>query len=215
MNESNRSREFEFGRAVWGAETGVGSDLRAAGAIGSAVLQRVQFVQRLFAIVARPAATGRPEWLARDVARAYAGNAAIVEALSRAYGFRVLYVWQPTLYSTPKTPTPFEQSLLSKAKGDPLYLLLREMNKTTGPILDSTMKSRVGVRFIDETSLFAGDTSSVFSDALGHTTEKAVLPIVAGFLPALRQLVDSARISGRRVRPAPAGRTSSGGSYQN
>jgi lysophospholipase L1-like esterase len=215
MNEGNRSREFDFGRAVWGAETGVGSDLRAASAIGSAVLQRMQFIQRLFAIVARPAATRPPEWLARDVARAYAGNAAIVEALSRAYGFRALYVWQPTLYSTTKTPTPFEQSLLSKAKGDPLYLILREMNKTTVPVLDSTMRSRVGARFIDETSLFAGDTSSVFADALGHTTEKAVLPIVGRFLPVLTELVDSARVPGRRSRAASASRTSSGRSSQN
>ncbi len=81
--------------------------------------------------------------------------------------------------------------------GNPLYTFCsREMNKTTGPVLDSTMLRRVGARFIDETSLFDGDTSSVFTDALGHTTEKAVPPIVAGFLPALRQMVDSGRAGG-------------------
>jgi lysophospholipase L1-like esterase len=204
QNESNRSREFEFGRAVAGTENGGGSDLRAAGAIGAAILPRVQFIQRLFAMVARPAAAPRStEWLARDVARIYAANVEIVEALSRAYGFRVLYVWQPTLYSTTKKPTPFEHLMLSEAAGNPLYALSREMNRVTSPVLDSTMKTRVGGRFIDEQALFAGDTSSVFTDPIGHTTEKAVLPIVAGFFPALSQLVDSARLSRSRARAAP------------
>jgi lysophospholipase L1-like esterase len=47
QNETNRSREFEFGRAIYGTETGVGSDWRAARAIGTAIAQRFQFVQRL------------------------------------------------------------------------------------------------------------------------------------------------------------------------
>ena len=204
LNESNRAHEFEFGRAVAGTETGGGADLRAAGAIGAAILPRVQFIQRLFAMVARPAAAPRStEWLARDVARIYAANVEIVEALSRAYGFRVLYVWQPTLYSTAKKPTPFEQMMLSEAAGNALFVLSREMNGIASPVLDSTMKRRVGARFIDEQPLFAGDTSSVFTDPIGHTTEKAVLPIVAGFFPALRQLVDSARLSRSRARAAP------------
>jgi hypothetical protein len=48
-------------------------------------------------------------------------------------------------------------------------------------------------------TLFAGDTISVFTDEVGHTTEKAIPPIVGGFMPMLRQLVDSARLS--RGRP--------------
>jgi lysophospholipase L1-like esterase len=206
QNESNRAHEFEFGRAVSGTEAGAGGELRAAGAIGAAILQRVQFMQRLLAMVARPAAAPQSqstERLARDVARTYAANAEIVEALSRAYGFRVLYVWQPTLYSTTKKLTPFEQLMLSDAAGNPLLLLSRKMNPLTLALLDSMMKLRFGARFIDEQPLFAGDTSSVFTDPIGHTTEKAVLPIVAGFFPVLSQLVDSARLSRTRARAAP------------
>ncbi len=216
QNESNRSREFEFGRAVSGTETGVGSDVRAAGAIGNEILRRVQFIQRLFAIVARPAVAQRStEWLARDVVSVYAGNAEIIEALGKVYGFRVMYVWQPTLYSTAKKATPFEQSLLSAAELNPLHVLLRAMNKTTVPVLDSTMKARVSARFVDETSLFAGDTISVFTDQLGHTTEKAVLPIVAQFFPTLRTLVDSARASRAHERAAPGRAAAKGGAAQN
>ena len=55
QNEGNRAREFAFGRAIYGSETGVGSDARAAVAIGSAMAQRFQFLERLREAVARPA----------------------------------------------------------------------------------------------------------------------------------------------------------------
>jgi lysophospholipase L1-like esterase len=202
QNESNRSREFEFGRAIAGTENGVGSDLAAAGAIGTAMLQRVQFAQRLLAAVAKPVAMAHPaEWLGRDVARVYEANVKIVEALSHAYGFRALYVWQPALYSSEKRLTPFEQAMSARDDANLLYAQSRLMMKTTMPILDSALTIMVGRRFISEVSLFAGDTISAFTDEVGHTTEKAIPPIVGGFLPVLRQLVDSARVS--RSRPAP------------
>ncbi len=60
------------------------------------------------------------------------------------------------------------------------------------------MKARVDSRFVDETSLFADDTTSVFIDISGHNTEKAIPGIVGGFFPALTAVVDSAR-AGRAV----------------
>jgi hypothetical protein len=37
--------------------------------------------------------------LAREVVRAYAGNVRLVQGLGRAYGFRTLFYWQPTLFT--------------------------------------------------------------------------------------------------------------------
>lgn len=198
QNESNRSWEFEFGRAIAGTEAGVGSDARAAAAILRATVRRSQLAQRVVAMVARPPAPARStEWLARDAARAYTENARIVEALAGTYGFRAIYVWQPALYSTQKVLTAFEQRLVADGHDNPLYVLAGAMHAITNAAIDSAMRSRVGQRFVDETGVFAGDTTSVFMDPLGHTTEKAVPTIVDGFYAVLRQLGDSAVRPGR------------------
>ena len=201
QNEGNRAREFAFGRAIYGSETGVGSDARAAVAIGSAIAQRFQFLERLREAVTRPVVPAvTSAELARDVADTYAANVDLIEALSRAYGFRVLYVWQPTLHSTRKLLTPFEQQLLRQIEGDAFNRRLREMHVAVGPLLDSAIHPRVGARFVNEISLFANDTSSVFTDELGHNTEKAIPTIVDGFVSQIRALVDSSRAAGRRSR---------------
>jgi lysophospholipase L1-like esterase len=201
QNEWNRAREFAFGRAIYGSETGVGSDARAAFAIGSAVAQRFQFFDRLREAVGSPAVPTRSSAaLARDVAATYAANVDLIEALSKAYGFRVLYVWQPTLHTTTKHLTLFEQQLLRQIEEDAFNRRLREMHLAVGPLLDSAIHPRVGGRFVNEISLFANDTSSVFLDEIGHNTEKAIPTIVDAFVPQLLALVDSSRVAGRRSR---------------
>lgn len=201
QNEGNRAREFAFGRAIYGSENGVGSDARAVVAIGSAMAQRFQFLDRLREAVARPAGPSLSSAeLARDVADTYAANVDLIEALSKAYGFRVLYVWQPTLHATTKLLTPFEQQLLDQIEGDAFNRRLRDMHVAVGPLLDAAVHPRVGARFVNEISLFANDTISVFTDELGHNTEKAIPTIVDGFLPQLRALVDSTRPAGRRSK---------------
>ena len=54
-------------------------------------------------------------------------------------------------------------------------------------------------RFIDESSLFRGDTLSAFTDRIGHNTEAAVPTIVDGFWPALQTLV-TRRLTMTRTR---------------
>ncbi len=103
QNEGNRVREFDIGRTVYATETGTGSEFRAMGTIVGEIAQRVQLFQRIFALAARPANPARtPEQLGPDIAHIYANTASLVEALSHAYGFKVLYVWQPLLSSTTK-----------------------------------------------------------------------------------------------------------------
>jgi lysophospholipase L1-like esterase len=202
QNESNRAREFDFGRAVWGSETGVGSDWRAMGAIGGAVAQRFQFIQRLRAVVTpRARSTRPPAEFANAIATAYANNVRLIEGMSRAYGFGVVYVWQPTLHATKKRLTPFEQKLQASLVADPFHSQLLAVHRLMSPLLDSLVRPHVGARFVDQTSLFSGDTSAVFMDQIGHNTEQSIPAIVGGFLPRVDAMLDS-------VRPrSPVGRS--------
>jgi lysophospholipase L1-like esterase len=199
QNESNRVREFDFGRAISGTETGVGSDARAAVAIAGAVAQRFQVIQRIRASIARGGRSSRPPAdMVSEIASVYAGTVDLVEALSRAYGFRAVYVWQPTLHASRKRFTPFESRMLSEMKTDPFQNSLFAVHQAMPAVLDSAIGRRVKSRFINEAGLFTGDTSSVFMDPIGHTTEAAIVTIVQGFLPTIRGMLDSVSVA-RRV----------------
>jgi hypothetical protein len=131
----------------------------------------------------------------------YAANVRIVEALSRAYGFRVLYVWQPSLQATGKRLTPWESQLLASIDRDPFQRRLRALHAAVLPLLPAAVGPAVGARFVNESTLFANDTTSVFTDQIGHNTEKAIPGIVSGFYPQLAALLDSVRVSpGMRSR---------------
>jgi lysophospholipase L1-like esterase len=200
QNETNRSREFEFGRAIYGTETGVGSDWRAARAIGTAIAQRFQFVQRLTGVVrARALPTYRPG-LAQDVVSVYTSNVDMIEALSREYGFQALFVWQPAIQTTSKRLTAFERQLLDGIERDEFQRRILSMHRQIAPMLDSVMSELVGSRFINQSSLFAGDTISVFSDEIGHNTEKSIPTIVNGFYRQLAAAIDA--LSSKRSAPS-------------
>lgn len=208
QNELNRAREFEFGRAIYGTETGVGSDWRALRAVGTAVVQRLQFVQRLAAAVSPAALPPMPARLPNDIVQVYAANVDVIEALSRSHGFTALYVWQPTLQTTPKTLTAFEKLMIEENGSSEFQRRLAAVHGRVAPMLDSVISRRVGPRFVDESGLFAGDTSSVFIDNIGHNTEKSIPGIVAGFLPRLTAAIDSIVSVRRRTGSASARRPS-------
>jgi hypothetical protein len=191
QNEFNRSREFSFGRAVYGSETGVGSDWRAARAITGAILQRLQFVQRLLVAFSPSYAMHRPtEEVADDIVTAYLGNVEFIESLKRTHGFDVLYIWQPTPHTTTKILTPHEQKLLKGIASRPFSRQLRDLHRIVAPKIDSAMRTRVRTRFVNASDLFKGDTISVFSDEIGHNTEKAIPYIVDAFYPNLLALAE-------------------------
>ena len=50
----------------------------------------------------------------------YTANVRLVEALAAEYGFTPIYVWQPTLHTTEKKLTRFEENLMRGIKADPI-----------------------------------------------------------------------------------------------
>jgi hypothetical protein len=74
------------------------------------------------------------------------------------------------------------------------------MHRQIAPMLDSVMSELVGSRFINQSSLFAGDTISVFSDEIGHNTEKSIPTIVNGFYRQLAAAIDA--LSSKRSAPS-------------
>jgi len=56
------------------------------------------------------------ERLAGEVARNYAANLEVVDALARKYGFVALFYWQPTIFRKDK-PTPYEAEIVNRMKG--------------------------------------------------------------------------------------------------
>src|SRR5207249_8587742 len=77
--------------------------------------------------------------LAHEVVRAYTANVDVVEALARAYGFRVIYVWQSSLHGTRKRLTPYEQYLMSEIEGDGFQRRVKQIHDLVPEMLDSAM----------------------------------------------------------------------------
>jgi hypothetical protein len=199
QNESNRARDFDRGRRLSTADEGLPADLSAFATIGKAVVERSQLLRRLMAAVSsqRPGPARSNEALAADIAAMYVGNVDIVEALSRKYGFSVLYVWQPTLHTSAKRLTSFEKNIVDDLASRPFHQRLGALHTAVLPLLDSAMRRRVGSRFVNESSLFSGDTMLVFTDDIGHNTEKSIPQIVDGFLPRIAELTEAPHVTAR------------------
>lgn len=189
QNESNRAAEFTMGRALDRNAYGQGirRDLRAWSLLTSKGLDQsavIAWMKRLKPAV--PFAMISADSAARSTARIYTANARLVEALAKEYGFTPIYVWQPNLHMTPKPLSPFETGLLRQIKADPFHNRLRDVHLAVPAMLDASMPAVAPGRFINESSLFKGDTTHVFVDRVGHNTEEAIPTIVDAFWPALR-----------------------------
>jgi hypothetical protein len=115
----------------------------------------------------------------------------VVEALAPAYGFRTLYVWQPSLHNTPKRLTPFEVRLRGILDADPFQRRQRVLHRMLPPIMARAMADVAPGRFVDISGVFDTDTLTAYTDAVGHNTERAVPSIVDGFAPAVFRLIDT------------------------
>ena len=186
QNESNRVAEFAMGREVSGFDSGLAKDLRTLFVLGKAGFQKSELVQRLQATV-RPSVAPMisADSAVRDIVRVYTGNVRIIEALAATYGFEPVYVWQPALYSSQKHLTPFEQGFMTAIRNDPFQRRLQEVHLAVPRLLDSAMATIAPRRFVDASTLFAGDSQPVFADQLGHLTETAVPRIVDAIWPYL------------------------------
>lgn len=196
QNESKRVSEFAMGRTLdrTGFARGLKKDLTAEG-----ILLREGFNQ-LALVDWVKSKKGSPPLMfisadsaARGAVHVYAENMRIVEALSKAYGFQAIYVWQPSIHATPKPLTKFEERIMSGIKNNAFERRIRETQLAVPPIVDSAMATIAPGRFIDATSLFVGDTMSVFVDRIGHNTEASVPKIVDAFWPALEAAVKRSR----------------------
>lgn len=189
QNEGKRISEFAMGRALdHGGAAGVGADMRALRVLAGASVQQFKLGRRIEGLLRRQAT---PSLLSVDsavvgIAQIYSENVRIVEALGRAYDFTPIFIWQPTLHATLKQLTPYEEELMRSIGADAFQLRSRDVHRAIPARLDSVVGAIAGPRFIDAASLFRGDTSGVYIDRIGHTTESAVPQIVDAFWSVLQ-----------------------------
>ncbi|MGH7467391.1 MAG: SGNH/GDSL hydrolase family protein [Longimicrobiales bacterium] len=181
QNEFNRMDEFELGRALRGNETGhsVGADLRAFTRLALKGAERSQLFKRVGRAARRPADTSgfQADSIAQRVADVYLGMVEVTEALSKQFGFKALYVWQPNLQTTRKKTSPFELSLLTNVTSTPFGQQLTALHQRLPALLGSTMAQKVAGRYADLSRLFDASDRPVYVDNIGHTTEEATREI--------------------------------------
>lgn len=198
QNEGNRVDDFSRGQQLRNEIAyGTGGGIRAVSRPLFALLMQLELVKRIVAVkTATPAPIPPIRSLAQDLSRIFAGNAALVEALRRYYGFEVIYVWQPALLSSHKPLTRREAWL---RHNEPIAELHRAMPAVIGP----AMAPVVGSRFIDATTLFDHDSLDTYVDTYGHTYERANTRVVDTLMPSLSAAVRSA-MARAGATPAPA-----------
>ncbi len=118
---------------------------------------------------------GRRKELAAEVVRRYRANLAIVDRLSRGFGFEALHYWQPVVFDKP-SPTPYEREEADKLSWARSFL---------GEVYDEVRASaelHAERRFHDLSRIFADSGELTFIDYC-HTTESAndrIAGVIAG-----------------------------------
>ena len=191
QNERSRQTDFELGRVVHTWRGDVAADVRVLTALAIVAGKRLQFPRRLAELPRGRAGstTALSRRLEEDVVSSYVATVGIVEALAQEYGFRALYIWQPTLSGSGKALTPFEKRLVDDMKDDGFQNDRVRMHRSVPPMLDSAMEPIVGERFVSLDGLFTGDSFPVYVDQIGHTTEYAVPIIVRAFWGQLSSIL--------------------------
>jgi hypothetical protein len=189
QNESKRVSEFALGRKLdrTGADRGIRRDLRALGLLAMTSAEQLELLQKLKTMVPQqPKQFVSADSGARSTVAFYTANVRLVEALAKEYGFTPIYVWQPTLHTSTKPLTRFEQRLMHSIKADPFNSRLREVHLAIPFMLDSIMPRIAPGRFVNAADLFDGDTTHIYVDRVGHNTEEAIPTIVKAFWPTLQ-----------------------------
>ncbi len=202
QNEVNRARDFRLGRQVFNWRHDVAAELAALAAIGQMAVGRVELVDRLRQSTG-PSRDRRHsvDSMSRNLVESYGATAELVGALARSYGFRALFVWQPTVHGTSKPMTAGEHTILQSILRDPHQSLVRSMHLRVPAMLDSRMIHVDGISFLNLARVFAEDSAQVFVDQIGHTNERANGAIAAALLPRLAELLSHDRGSAVK-RPA-------------
>jgi hypothetical protein len=130
--------------------------------------------------------------LAERAVQTYEANVAIVESLSRSYGFQPLFFWQPTVFDKP-TLVAFERDEAAKFRWSaPMFAAVYGR-------IRSSRGLKADRAFHDLSQLFAGTEGLVFIDYC-HTTETANAPIAAEIVRSVIAAVEQG--------PAKAGKAS-------
>jgi lysophospholipase L1-like esterase len=164
-NEVNRKREFNLLQSP--------PRLLIAGVVHvvqkSATLRLAQSIRTRLGLSSGPSLPAsrvdQTDRLADDVIRLYAANQQLAEALGRAYGFRCLFFWQPSLFSKPKR-APFEEEERRK------YAWLEPICRGVTDAMPKSPHLRDRPAFHDLARLFDDDSNLVYIDYC-HTTESA------------------------------------------
>jgi hypothetical protein len=208
QNEGNRRRDWEVGRRLHDWRSDLVAEGRAMGAALSALANRLHVVKRLRAAVppadrarpvagrgsdADPASAGQSppdSALAIEYVAHYLRSARAVRALGREFGFRPLFVWQPTLHSTGKPLAPGEAVLLESLRRDGFGSRLIVLHRVIGEEFER--RAALG-ELPDDIVLLtrAFDTTSdpIYVDGIGHTYERANPILADSLLPRLLHLV--------------------------
>lgn len=199
QNEFRRERDFDMGHRLFDGPTNLGVPI----ALGRIAAVRLQFLDGL-RFRGRAQASIPSDSLASDIVRTYVGTVEWVEALARYYGFTPVYVWQPSLHSQQKPLSSFERDLLRDTGADSLQQRLIGVYRSIEGRLTLAAAGVAPGRFIDMTAVFASETSTVFWDEGGHTTERASSAIgsrmASVLLPFLLDSSAASKAEGQRPR---------------
>ena len=195
QNEFNRAREFSIGRSLFGWRRDFGTERQALGTLVLLTTARSMLVHRLQVMVAPRWQSTLPTELSAEYLASYVGTARIVEALSQAYGFEAIYVWQPSFHSTEKPLTPFEKNMMRLIESQSFDVDIRNTHRRVSGEIGPAMAAIAPGRFVNAADVFSGERGTVFLDPLGHTGESANPKVVDAFLPTLKAVLTA--------RPAP------------
>lgn len=114
---------------------------------------------------------GSPEMVCATVAEYYLTNVRSIVALGREFGFRPLFIWQPTLAMTGKDLSEYEAFRRSwEASGE---RSIGPYLRSCSAVVDSLMARHPDIPYMPFHGVFDGDTATAFIDGFGHLTETA------------------------------------------
>jgi hypothetical protein len=126
----------------------------------------------------------------------YASTLRLVEGLSHEFGFRPVYVWQPTLHATNKQLSSREAEFLERIKSTESGRRMLRAHREAATVIDSQVRDVAGSRFVNLSRLFDSETRPIFADQVGHTYETANEAIVAAMMPALDNALSAGGAAG-------------------
>jgi lysophospholipase L1-like esterase len=182
-NERNRRQEFNLLQSPGGLATNLAASLVK----NSALLRLAQSIRRRFGPGVETAypspSKGERGQLAEDVVARYRANVEMIQNLGRAYGFRPLFFWQPTVFGKPRR-TPFEAEEKEK------YAWTEAMFASVYGEIRGDLGLKSEPDFHDLSTIFADEPDLIYIDYC-HTTEDANARIAAAITETLVKAIEA------------------------